>query len=134
MNEPGALTGLTALVTGGGSGIGRSITLMLADRGCQVFIVGRREESLAQTVGLESHGRITPIVADIRETEQVDATLDQVLGLVDGIDVLVNNAGGQFVAQAEQISHKGFRAVTRLNLDATWYLSTQVAARSMLPR
>jgi len=134
VNEPGALTGLTALVTGGGSGIGRSITLMLADRGCQVFIVGRREESLAQTVGLESHGRITPIVADIRETEQVDATLDQVLGLVDGIDVLVNNAGGQFVAQAEQISHKGFRAVTRLNLDATWYLSTQVAARSMLPR
>ena len=49
------------------------------------------------------------------------------------IDLLVNNAGGQFVSKAEDITYKGFRAVERLNLDATWYVSTQVAKRSMLP-
>jgi citronellol/citronellal dehydrogenase len=49
------------------------------------------------------------------------------------LDILVNNAGGQFIAAADQIPAKGFRAVMRLNLDATWYLTTQAAERSMLP-
>jgi citronellol/citronellal dehydrogenase len=127
------LHGKVALVTGGGSGIGRSIALTLADRGSRVFIMGRREHALRETAELDRGGRITPVVADIREPEQVDAALDGILTSVDAIDILVNNAGGQFVAAAEEITHKGFRAVTRLNLDATWYLSTQVAARSMLP-
>ena len=59
--------------------------------------------------------------------------LDTVLGEFGRIDLLVNNAGGQFVAPAEAITYKGFRAVTRLNLDATWYITTQTAVRSMLP-
>mgnify|MGYP002479973378 CR=1 FL=1 len=133
MTDTDMLKGKAALVTGGGSGIGRAIALMLADRGCRVFIVGRRAVALQETGELGPGGQITPIVADIREPEQVDAALDAVLSQVDAIDVLVNNAGGQFVSAAEEISHKGFRAVTRLNLDATWYLSTQVAARTMLP-
>ena len=69
---------------------------------------------------------------DIREPEAVDALVDDVLATHGRIDLLVNNAGGQFVSQAEHISYKGFRAVTRLNMDATWYLTTQVAARSMI--
>jgi citronellol/citronellal dehydrogenase len=52
---------------------------------------------------------------------------------MERIDLLVNNAGGQFVSRAEDISYNGFRAVERLNLDATFYVSTQVAKRSMLP-
>ena len=50
------------------------------------------------------------------------------------IDILVNNAGGQFMAPAESITYNGFRAVTRLNLDAAWYITTQVASRSMIER
>lgn len=130
--HPG-LEGKAAIVTGGGSGIGRSIALMLADRGCRVFIIGRRQHALEETAALDPHGQIVPIVADIREPEQVDAALEGILDATPAIDILVNNAGGQFVAAAEAISHKGFRAVTRLNLDATWYLTTQVASRSMLP-
>lgn len=133
MSGTPALAGMNAVVTGGGSGIGRCIALMLAERGCEVHILGRRADALEQTAELDPDARIFPIVADIRETDQVDAALDAALARVPRIDILVNNAGGQFVAAAEQISHRGFRAVTRLNLDATWYLTTQVAARSMLP-
>jgi citronellol/citronellal dehydrogenase len=127
------LAGRAALVTGGGSGIGRSIALALARNGCRVVILGRREQALTDTVQQDESGRITAVTADIREPEQVDRALEHVLQQVGVIDILVNNAGGQFVAPAEEISHKGFRAVTRLNLDATWYLTTKVAATSMLP-
>jgi len=131
-----------ALVTGGGSGIGRAIALRLAADGYDVAIWGRTAEKLQGTIDRVSpqcRGRIQAQVVDIREAEQVDAALTELLqrlaaDQISGIDVLVNNAGGQFVAAAESISAKGFRAVTRLNLDATWYLTTQVVSQSMLPR
>jgi len=129
----GDLAGRTALVTGGGSGIGRAIALRLASDGAQVFVIGRDEVKLRGTIDLGPEGAITAVVADVREPDQVDALLDRVTADGTAIDILVNNAGGQFVAAAEDIPLKGFRAVTRLNLDATWYLSTQTAARSMLP-
>ena len=78
-------------------------------------------------------GNASAYPCDIREPEAVDAMLDQVLDAELRIDLLVNNAGGQFVSKAEDITYKGFRAVERLNLDATWYVSTQVAKRTMLP-
>lgn len=132
---PGSLSGRTALVTGGGTGIGRATAELLASLGAQVAVTGRREDLLADAVrSIESNGgSARAYTCDIREPEQVDALLDAVLGDLERVDLLVNNAGGQFVAKAEDISYNGFRAVERLNLDATWYLSTQVAGRSMLP-
>lgn len=131
---PGSLTGRVALVTGGGTGIGRATALLLASLGAQVAIAGRRAELLEETASLVPDGQpaITTHPVDIREPEAVDALVDDVLATHGRIDLLVNNAGGQFVSQAEHISYKGFRAVTRLNMDATWYLTTQVAARSMI--
>jgi len=128
------LSGQHAIVTGGGSGIGRSIALGLAKAGAHVFILGRTESTLRETIALGPEGGVTAVVVDLREPEAIDAALDRMLADGIGIDILVNNAGGQFVAPAESIPVKGFRAVTRLNLDSVWYLTTQVAARSMLPR
>lgn len=132
-----SLEGRVALVTGGGTGIGRACALLLAERGAHVFVLGRTRESLEATQALARPGSIETIVADVRESDQVDAALTHILerGNVDRgkLDILVNNAGGQFISAAEQITPKGFRAVMRLNLDATWYLTTQAAARSMLP-
>ena len=128
-----SLTGRTALVTGGGTGIGRACALLLAERGAKVYVLGRTAETLEGTKSLAPEGSVETVVADVREAEQVDGALD--LMMESGpIDILVNNAGGQFISAAEQITPKGFRAVMRLNLDATWYVTTQVAARSMLPR
>lgn len=120
-------------MTGGGTGIGRAIAQNLSSLGARVAVTGRREEALKETVAGASGPPMIAVPCDIREPEQVDGMLDQVLAELGHIDYLVNNAGGQFVSPAEKISHKGFRAVTRLNLDATWYVTTQVAVRSMLP-
>ena len=125
--------GRTALVTGGGTGIGRAIAQNLSRLGARVAITGRREDALKETVATATGPQMVSVSCDIREPEQVDRMLDEVLSELGHIDYLVNNAGGQFVSPAEKISHKGFRAVTRLNLDATWYVTTQVAVRSMLP-
>ena len=123
-----ALEGRRALVTGGGSGIGRASAELLADLGARVTVVGRTEDALLQTAAHES-GRIDHRVADLREPDQVDTMLDS----LEGCDFLLNNAGGQFVAAAQDISYKGFRAVTRLNLDAPWYITTGVANRFFIP-
>jgi citronellol/citronellal dehydrogenase len=132
-----ALAGRRALITGGGTGIGRAVARQLASAGADVAVMGRRAEPLGDTVELiaaASPGvRAIAVTADVREPDQVDTALDEVLGTLGGIDILVNNAGGQFVSPAENVSLKGFRAVTRLNLEATWYLTTQVAVRSMIP-
>lgn len=128
-----SLAGRTALVTGGGTGIGRACALTLAQRGAKVFVLGRTAETLEGTQRLAPENSVETVVADVREFEQVDDALNRILEH-GPIDVLVNNAGGQFISAAEQITPKGFRAVMRLNLDATWYLTTQVAALSMLPQ
>lgn len=127
-----SLEGRVALVTGGGTGIGRACALLLAERGANVFVLGRTEATLEGTKALAPVGSVETIVADVRESDEVDAALTRVLDQ-GGLDIVVNNAGGQFISAAESITPKGFRAVMRLNLDATWYLTTQAAARSMLP-
>ena len=134
--RPGCLEGRVALVTGGGSGIGRATALLLARLGAAVVILGRRPEPLDETAGLAPSDvpEITAIPTDIREFDQVDTAVDRVLEQHGRIDLLVNNAGGQFLSPAESVSPNGFRAVTRLNLDAPWYLTTRVAARAMIPQ
>ncbi|HYO20271.1 MAG TPA: SDR family oxidoreductase [Dermatophilaceae bacterium] len=130
---PGLLDGRIAVVTGGGSGIGRATALELASLGCQVAVLGRRAETLDETVArAEGAGRVSSYPVDVREPEQVETVLDRIGADLGAVDTLVNNAGGQFVSPAEGISLNGFRAVTRLNLDAVWNLTTSVANRWMV--
>jgi citronellol/citronellal dehydrogenase len=129
---PDANDGKVALVTGGGTGIGRATARELVRTGAQVVICGRREEPLA-AVQDELGERCLAIQADVRELEQVVSLVDRMLERFGRIDVLVNNAGGQFIARAEDISPNGWRAVHRLNVDAVWSLTQTVATRSMIP-
>ena len=126
---PGCLSGRSALVTGGGSGIGRASAHLLAALGAEVTVVGRRLDALQETAAAHPE-RIRCLTADLREPNEVDAMLAE----VSACHLLLNNAGGQFVAQAQDITYKGFRAVTRLNLDAPWYLTTAVANRFFIPQ
>src|SRR5271169_4131876 len=117
--RPGILDGTTAVVTGGGTGIGRATALELAGMGSRVAVVGRRAELLGETARLAqaAGGDVLAYPCDVRDAAQVERMLDEVLDAHGQVDVLVNNAGGQFVAPAETISLNGFRAVTRLDLD-----------------
>ncbi len=130
---PSLLDGQVAIVTGAGSGLGRETALELARCGARVTICGRRAEPLEETVALDPHGLIEAHVCDIREEDQVQRLVDVVIGRNSKIDLLVNNAGGQFLAPAESITPKGFRTVIRLNVEGTWLMTHAVATKAMIP-
>jgi citronellol/citronellal dehydrogenase len=121
-----------ALVTGGGTGIGRATARELVRTGARVVVCGRREDAI-RAVEEELGDACLAVPADVREPNQTQALVDRALDRFGHIDVLVNNAGGQFLAPAEEISLKGWRAVHRLNVDAVWDLTRAVAERSMIP-
>jgi citronellol/citronellal dehydrogenase len=129
---PDANAGKVALVTGGGTGIGRATAFELARTGAKVVVCGRRAEPLEE-MQAELGEDCLAVPTDVREPEQVAALVDGALERFGRIDVLVNNAGGQFLAPAEKISLKGWRAVHRLAVDAVWDLTRAVAERSMIP-
>lgn len=128
----GLLDGQVIIVTGAGSGIGRVTAVELASLGARVVIFGRRAEPLEETVALAPPGRCEAVVCDIREEDQVDAAVDGVMERHGRIDMLVNNAGGQFLTPAELITPKGFRTVIRLNLEGTWLMTHAVATKAMM--
>jgi citronellol/citronellal dehydrogenase len=129
----GLLDGQVAIVSGGGSGLGRAIALELSALGARVVICGRREAPLAETAALGPEGMIEPLSCDIREEQHVSELVDRVLDRHERIDLLVNNAGGQYLSPAEDITPKGFRTVLRLNVEGTWLMTHAVATRAMIP-
>jgi citronellol/citronellal dehydrogenase len=131
--QPGLLDGQVAVVTGGGSGLGRATALELAALGARVVVCGRREEPLGETAAAAEGGSVEALVCDIREEEQVEAFVSSVLERHGRIDLLVNNAGGQYMTPAEDITPKGFRTVIRLNVEGTWLMTHAVATRAMIP-
>jgi citronellol/citronellal dehydrogenase len=130
MTEPSARP--AAIVTGGGTGIGRATALALHRDGFAVALAGRRPEPLAETRDAIGAADCLIHPGDIREPEVQESLVEACLREFGRIDVLVNNAGGQFVAPAEEITPNGWRAVRRLNLDAPWFLTQRVAKRWMI--
>jgi NAD(P)-dependent dehydrogenase (short-subunit alcohol dehydrogenase family) len=130
--QPGLLDGQVAIVSGGGSGLGRASALELAALGARVVVCGRRSEPLEETAARADGGRVEAIPCDIREEEQVEGFVDRVLERHGRIDLLVNNAGGQYMTPAEDITAKGFRTVMRLNVEGTWLMTHAVATRAMM--
>jgi NAD(P)-dependent dehydrogenase (short-subunit alcohol dehydrogenase family) len=125
---PGLFAGRTALVTGGGRGIGKQIALAFAGAGADVVIASRNRDNLDPAAAEieELGGGCLALETNIRETEQVDALVRQAIERFGKIDILINNAGGQFPARPSEISDRGWRAVVDLNLNGTWNMCSRV--------
>ncbi|NLY93264.1 MAG: SDR family oxidoreductase [Myxococcales bacterium] len=133
----GLFEGDVAIVTGGGSGIGLCVAEELGRLGAKVVIAGRTQEKLdAAKAHLVSLGIEAPlaIATDTRKPEAVDTLVSAVLEAHGKIDVLVNNAGGQFPSPAQMISPKGFEAVVRNNLLGTFQMTHACANRAFIPQ
>ncbi|GAC1319856.1 MAG: SDR family oxidoreductase [Thermoleophilaceae bacterium] len=127
------LAGQVVVVSGGGSGLGRATAIELAALGARVVICGRRAEPLEETVSLCDGAHCEAVVCDIRQEDAVGALFDGVLERHGRVDTLVNNAGGQYMTPAEDITPKGFRTVVGLNLEGTWLMTHAAATRAMIP-
>jgi citronellol/citronellal dehydrogenase len=133
---PDLFAGQTALVTGGGSGLGRAIAESLARAGADLLLAARRVERLevaAKEIHAATGRRVETAFVNIREREAVDALEARARELFPRIDVLVNNAGGQFPQAARDFSQKGWNAVIDTNLNGTWHM-TQAFGKRMLER
>src|SRR5271165_3408964 len=121
----GALGGVTVLITGGGTGLGRETAFELARCGANVTIAGRRQEVLEQAAaeGVGMAGELDWVCGDVREPSDAKRLVCTVAEQRGGLDVLVNNAGGQFFSPAELMAAKGWRAVWRLNVGGMMNMS-----------
>jgi citronellol/citronellal dehydrogenase len=122
--------GKTVLISGAGSGLGRAIAALFARLGAALMVCGRNEAKIAAAADFfRSLGATVEHRAmTIRDPDQVSALIDDTWAAFSGLDVLVNNAGGQFPQPAIDFSPKGFNAVIDTNLNGSWYMM-QAAAR-----
>jgi citronellol/citronellal dehydrogenase len=133
---PGLLDGQICVVSGAGTGLGRAAALELATLGATVVGCGRRAEPLEEMVAAAEKlgGRAEAQPMDIRDDEAVEALFDGVVERHGRVDLLVNNAGGQFLSPAEAISPKGFRTVIDLNVNGTWLMTHAAATKAFIPQ
>jgi citronellol/citronellal dehydrogenase len=133
---PGLLAGKVCVVSGAGSGLGRATALELARLGATVIGCGRRSEPLEETAAgaADLDGSFEHEAADIREEEAVGRLFDGIIERHGRVDVLINNAGGQFMSPAEAITPKGFRTVIELNVQGTWLMTHAAASKAFIPQ
>ena len=124
--------GKVVLVSGAGSGIGKAIAFLLARLGATLVVCGRKPDALedcADKLRALSGREVMVHSMTIRDPAQVEGLFDAVWQRFGSIDVLVNNAGGQFAAHAMDFTDKGWNAVIDTNLNGTWYMMQAAAQR-----
>ncbi|WP_024768662.1 MULTISPECIES: SDR family oxidoreductase [Aquimarina] len=122
MLRDGALKGKNIVVTGGGSGLGKSMTRYFLELGANVAITSRNLEKLQNTakeLESETGGTCLPVQCDVREYDQVEAMRDKVLEAFGSVDVLLNNAAGNFISPTERLSHRAFDIIIDIVLKGT---------------
>jgi NAD(P)-dependent dehydrogenase (short-subunit alcohol dehydrogenase family) len=129
--RPDLLQGKTTLITGGGSGLGRSLALRLAGLGARVAVLGRRAEPLEETVReiRAGGGAAAAASCDVRDPEAVRQAYDTVEAQLGPVDQLVNNAAGNFLCASEDLSAHAFDSVVRTVLCGTFHCTSELGRK-----
>ena len=137
MITPSSLQNQVAIITGGGTGIGLAIALRLGELGARIVVGSRDSKHLEEGTATLRHAGLDPLAVqiDVRKPDQVDEMIERVLRHFGRIDILVNNAAGNFISKAEDLSPNGWNAVVGIVLNGSFYHSGSPNAtftRSML--
>lgn len=127
--------GKVAIVTGGGTGLGKAMAISLARQGAHVVVASRNLEHLQSTVeeiaALEGTTPAVSVQTDVRDVEQVEQLMAQVVDRFGKIDILINNAAGNFTVPSEKLTPNGWNAVVGIVLNGTWFCSS-AAGKQMI--
>lgn len=124
----------TVFVSGGGSGIGKSIAHQFLITGANVIIASRKKEKVDKACEeLSEYGKCSAYALDIREPEQIESVIKEIKSKDQKVDILINNAGGQFPSPAEGISSNGWKAVINTNLNGTFFMTRAFANEFFIP-
>ncbi len=132
MFQSDLLNGKIVVITGGGTGLGRSMGERFLQLGAKLAITSRRQDVLQQTAGemTAAHGgEVLPVPCDVRDPEAVERMLDTITEHYGRIDVLVNNAAGNFTSPTERLSHRAVDAVLGIVLHGTFYCTLSLGKR-----
>ena len=130
------LTGRVALITGCSTGLGVQMAKALANQGCSIVPVARREEKIREVAEMlrDDFGvEALPIRCDITDTKMVEAVVDEALEHFGHVDILINNAGTGAVAPAEDITDQQFHNELDIDLFGTFRVARAVAKKAMIP-
>ena len=116
------------IITGGSSGMGKGMATRFAKEGARVVITGRTKEKLEETkLEIEQFpGQILPVQMDVRNTDDIQKMIEQIDEKFGRIDILINNAAGNFICPAEDLSVNGWNSVINIVLNGTFYCSQAV--------
>jgi len=133
MFQPNLLKDRAIFLSGGGSGLGRSMAIHFASLGARMFVIGRREDPLKETCAAiaQAGGTASYATCDVRDFAAVEAASDHADSAVGPIDTVVNNAAGNFMARTEKLSPNAFNAVVSIVLNGTFHC-TQAFARKWI--
>jgi NAD(P)-dependent dehydrogenase (short-subunit alcohol dehydrogenase family) len=125
------LKGKTILITGGGTGLGKSMALRFAELGANIAITGRREEVLQEAAKeIEKKGaKVFLKPADIRNYDQVETVFDEAQKVFGNIDILVNNAAGNFISPTELLSPNAFNSIVGIVLNGSFHCTLAAGRR-----
>lgn len=124
----GLLDGQVALITGGATGIGYGIAELLSELGAHVVLASRKPENLERSCAklVEAGGKATAVQLDVRDPERVNAAVNEVAQKLGRIDLLVNNAAGNFYAPSATLSPNAWRSVVEIDLFGTFFCTQAV--------
>jgi NAD(P)-dependent dehydrogenase (short-subunit alcohol dehydrogenase family) len=136
MLKPGSLKGKTIIITGGGTGLGKSMGRYMLELGANLVITSRKKEVLddaAAELSRETGGNVLPLSCDVRKYDEIENVLKQAEDTFGQIHGVLNNAAGNFISPTERLSHRAFDIVVDIVLKGTYY-TTLAAGKNWITK